>query len=232
MRAKLYLTDRCNLRCKGCHWFSGEVLNPGDVDADAAIDWCKKNARRVRNLVLTGGEPTLHERCAEIADKASLVGMSVVINTNGARLDVLREIKRPCSIVIGLNRVEPESWNKEVAVLPAHLRVTLQTYRQQYMTRPGMRLVRDQMDGLPVGSGVAGTCSPKVLTFGTDGYAYRCEVGLRTKDPQLRTGASLWGGSLNVPPLVCHTTAECLSGLIDEQHFHPTNGDIPGSPVS
>ena len=64
MRSSIYdVTNRCNLRCKGCFFFSSDehMAAPEENDIarwDAFVE--KEQARGVNLAILIGGEPTLH----------------------------------------------------------------------------------------------------------------------------------------------------------------------------
>lgn len=80
-----HILTRCNLRCRHCY------INPGqhgkdDLDTDTAISWLKLFHDRPKrmNLVLLGGEPTLHPGLSEITAAARRIGYdSITVDTNG-----------------------------------------------------------------------------------------------------------------------------------------------------
>ena len=64
MRSSIYdVTNRCNLRCKGCFFFSSDEHKAAHEEMDIAR-WDafveKEQARGVNLAILIGGEPTLH----------------------------------------------------------------------------------------------------------------------------------------------------------------------------
>ncbi|MFP4649755.1 MAG: radical SAM protein [Desulfosalsimonas sp.] len=80
-----HITTRCNLKCAHCY------INPGQhgdrtLDAETVNEWlalfCKPG--KSANLILLGGEPTLHHDLAGIVKAARQIGYgSVTIDTNG-----------------------------------------------------------------------------------------------------------------------------------------------------
>ena len=80
-----HLLTRCNLSCRHCY------INPGQhgkktLDIDTIDRWLTLFARRhpAANLILLGGEPTLHPDLAAAVRRANALGYgSVTIDTNG-----------------------------------------------------------------------------------------------------------------------------------------------------
>lgn len=86
------LTRRCNLFCDHCIRSSG----PG-LEEELSFDSAKKTLENLSkyyksaNLLLSGGEPTLHKNFVEIAEISSRLFDNVTINTNGLRHSFLEE---------------------------------------------------------------------------------------------------------------------------------------------
>lgn len=82
----LEITSRCNLRCPVCFAASGgEEAFPTLETLAAQLCWIRGQAGEVV-LQLSGGEPTLHPRLAEIVAEAARLFPAVQLNTNGLRL--------------------------------------------------------------------------------------------------------------------------------------------------
>jgi len=88
----LYLSDRCNLRCRHC-WVAppdgqGQPSKRDDVDAsfikDAVV---KAKALGLNTVKITGGEPFLRKDIIEIIEFLHLQGLNIDIETNGTLLD-------------------------------------------------------------------------------------------------------------------------------------------------
>jgi MoaA/NifB/PqqE/SkfB family radical SAM enzyme len=80
----LHLLTQCNLACRHCY------INPAQhgtniLPKDTALDWLRLFARpdRASNLVLLGGEPTLHPDLAEIIRAAKALRYAVTVDSNG-----------------------------------------------------------------------------------------------------------------------------------------------------
>ena len=81
----LHLLTACNLRCRHCY------INPREhgtnmLDANTAAAWLALFARREGappNLILLGGEPTLHPELAAIIRQAKGMGYAVTVDSNG-----------------------------------------------------------------------------------------------------------------------------------------------------
>lgn len=86
MNLEIYLTDHCNLNCRGCNRFSN-LAKKKEYDYDTLIkdlDYINKNNFNVDHFTLTGGEPLLHSKIAEIIEYILLnfEKTFVVIQTN------------------------------------------------------------------------------------------------------------------------------------------------------
>lgn len=90
--AAVIFLGRCNFRCPFCH-NHGLVLQP---DAFPNFDWTGLKTRLSRfvgwidGVVVSGGEPTLDPRLAELAREIKGMGFKVKLDTNGSRPEVLR----------------------------------------------------------------------------------------------------------------------------------------------
>ncbi len=79
----LHILTACNLRCRHCY------INPKQhgirmLPAAEAIEWLRLLADSGANLVLLGGEPTLHPDLPEIIRAARSMGYgSITVDTNG-----------------------------------------------------------------------------------------------------------------------------------------------------
>lgn len=81
----LHLLTGCNLRCRHCY-INPDQHGTNTLDMDTIDRWLSLFARRhpVANLVLLGGEPTLHPDLAAVVKRARELGYaSITIDTNG-----------------------------------------------------------------------------------------------------------------------------------------------------
>ncbi len=85
----LEITGLCNLHCPVCFAASGESnLQPSFTplaELEGQLEWLGEHAAGAV-LQLSGGEPTLHPRLAEITRKAAGLFPAVQLNTNGLKL--------------------------------------------------------------------------------------------------------------------------------------------------
>jgi pyruvate formate lyase activating enzyme len=83
----------CNLRCPYCH-------NPGIVNAQPTDflpsediwNFLEKRRGIVEGIVLSGGEPTLHQCCADVAREIRALGYKIKLDTNGLLPDTIADI--------------------------------------------------------------------------------------------------------------------------------------------
>ena len=79
-----HLLTACNLSCRHCY------INPAQhgtetLPKDTALEWLRLFARpeQTSNLILLGGEPTMHPDLAEIIHAAKAMRFTVTIDSNG-----------------------------------------------------------------------------------------------------------------------------------------------------
>jgi pyruvate formate lyase activating enzyme len=92
--ATVLFTGGCNFRCPMCH-NADLVLRPGilpDVPEAEILAYLEKRAGLITGVVITGGEPTLHNDLAEFLRRIRQLGYAVKLDTNGYRPDVLRAL--------------------------------------------------------------------------------------------------------------------------------------------
>ncbi len=92
----LHLLTQCNLACRHCY------INPVQhgtniLPKETALDWLRLFARpeRASNLVLLGGEPTLHPDLAAIIRAAKALRYAVTVDSNGFLFHDFLERVRP-----------------------------------------------------------------------------------------------------------------------------------------
>ena len=94
--ASVLFSGGCNFRCPFCH-NADLVLRPdslNDVPFDHILGRLRKFRKWVKRVVLTGGEPTLHEGLARTAEILKEHGAMVKLDTNGSRPDVVKALVR------------------------------------------------------------------------------------------------------------------------------------------
>jgi pyruvate formate lyase activating enzyme len=87
----VFFTVGCNLRCPFCH--NPELIfNPKNTFNDVfALDILDERKDFVNSVVITGGEPTLHEDLPEFIKKVKEKGLKVKLDTNGLSPSILNE---------------------------------------------------------------------------------------------------------------------------------------------
>lgn len=95
-RLRLLITDSCNLSCSYCH-NEGQFAQGHFMELSAARDlaaWLLENSIEVRNLIISGGEPTIHPKLPDLVAALKPSAEKVSMVTNGVKLDEprLREL--------------------------------------------------------------------------------------------------------------------------------------------
>lgn len=103
----------CNLRCPYCH-------NPGIVHAKASgtidhsevLAFLEKRRGLIDGVVLSGGEPTLHPKLADLALMYREMGYKVKLDSNGLLPERIRKCK-PDYLALDV-KTHPERYNERV----------------------------------------------------------------------------------------------------------------------
>lgn len=84
----------CNFRCPFCH--NGDLVllshRPPSFSPEEVLDYLKKRQNILDGVCITGGEPTLQPRLGPFLEQIKKLGLSVKLDTNGYRPDVLSEL--------------------------------------------------------------------------------------------------------------------------------------------
>ncbi|KAH8817098.1 anaerobic ribonucleoside triphosphate reductase [Xylogone sp. PMI_703] len=90
VQASIMFTSRCNLQCPWCH--NGPIVL-GERDPITVFDILKHiTSTEHKNLVISGGEPTIHTGLIPFLRILKASGVSVKLDSNGTAPDVLRQI--------------------------------------------------------------------------------------------------------------------------------------------
>ncbi len=90
--SSVLFTPGCNMRCPFCHNWRIVVEPRGPyLSEDEALHILRKRRMFVDAVVISGGEPTIHEGLPRFLKKLSEDGFSVKLDTNGLRPDILKE---------------------------------------------------------------------------------------------------------------------------------------------
>ncbi len=87
LRVGLHVTDRCQLDCDHCSRDPGQQAIDLDFSVIEAVLRSAVRSHGASHVSLTGGEPTLHPRFADILDLAVSLGMTWDMVSNGRRYD-------------------------------------------------------------------------------------------------------------------------------------------------
>jgi hypothetical protein len=87
---QLFVTNRCNLRCRGC--FFQAQLGSGDMRPDDYQERVWTYHKQIKKVLLLGGEPLLHPQLSTLLDINRSLGLSTTIYTNGRMLDRVRNL--------------------------------------------------------------------------------------------------------------------------------------------
>ena len=88
--ASIYLPG-CNFRCPYCH-NKNAVLNPNSFDEipiDYIESYISENKYFLDGIVVSGGEPTIHDDLQDLLRKIKGLGLKVKLDTNGTNPDML-----------------------------------------------------------------------------------------------------------------------------------------------
>jgi pyruvate formate lyase activating enzyme len=94
--ATVVFTQGCNFRCPFCHNGSLLSLTPSTPAIDEIDLLLRLQARRtlIDAVVVSGGEPTLHNDLPEFLEKLHALDLAVKLDTNGSQPDMLKAIVR------------------------------------------------------------------------------------------------------------------------------------------
>lgn len=90
--AAIVFTQGCNFRCPFCH--NGTLLDPAGTAADPpgesdVLEFLLNRQGKLDGLVITGGEPTLHQDLPDFLRQVKGMGFLVKLDTNGSNPGML-----------------------------------------------------------------------------------------------------------------------------------------------
>lgn len=92
--AATLFTGNCNFRCPFCH--NGELVICPDtqpaIPEEEIFAFLNKRKRILQGVCITGGEPTLQPDLADFMKRVKDLGLSVKLDTNGYRPEVLEAL--------------------------------------------------------------------------------------------------------------------------------------------
>jgi len=81
----------CNLRCRYCH-NPDLACNRSDLQSstnEEALEYIERRKNQIDGVTLSGGEPTLSKNIIEFIEKIKKLSLSVKLDTNGLKPDVV-----------------------------------------------------------------------------------------------------------------------------------------------
>lgn len=216
---QFHLTDDCNIRCKDCHWFSQPIVrSKKQPTVTDYIRFFHDNEKHISGVRFSGGEPTLFPEFVQLVKSAISIGtFRVDVFSNGTNTDIVGALPQDIRLFISTNREVTDEFIR--LYKERFCNVKFLTYTGKAPNLPNQLTVNDKLRSL-VGSSCV--CNGKNIRFGSDGFAYHCEVGMRTKDVSLRTGISVWTPDISKyteQPHTCTVKDGCLSCIKTEQNF-------------
>ena len=92
--AAVVFTQGCNYRCPFCH--NPALVLPelftDPLAEDDVLAFLEKRKDQLRGVVVTGGEPSIHNDLPGFLQKIKAMGYLVKLDTNGSRPDVLQRV--------------------------------------------------------------------------------------------------------------------------------------------
>lgn len=91
--AAIVFTRGCNFRCPFCH--NGSLLDSGsthEYDQKNILELLAKRVGLLQGVVVTGGEPTIHNDLPEFLARIKTLGFAVKLDTNGSRPEMLETV--------------------------------------------------------------------------------------------------------------------------------------------
>ena len=91
LKLRFLLTSDCTARCGYCHneGQAKDTTRLSLADITHVLDTLAAGSRQISEIILSGGEPTLHPQLAEIAQHCKASGALVSINSHGAHPGLL-----------------------------------------------------------------------------------------------------------------------------------------------
>ena len=90
----IVFTRGCNFRCPYCH--NPELVDPtryvGALEEEQLWEFLQRRLHKLDAVVITGGEPTLHDGLELFIEKIKTMGFLVKLDTNGSNPRVLKNL--------------------------------------------------------------------------------------------------------------------------------------------
>lgn len=119
--AATVFTLGCNMRCGYCH--NPELVLPEQFLPTIAVrdilDWLATRRDQLDGVVITGGEPTMHDSLPDFCRQLRNMGFLVKLDSNGTRPDMLNQMIDENSVnFVAMDIKGPLSRYSEIAARP------------------------------------------------------------------------------------------------------------------
>lgn len=140
LKLRFLLTSACTARCGYCH-NEGQAKDSTQLPLQAiahVLDTLAAGGKRVDEVILSGGEPTLHPQLAEIAQRSKASGALVSINTHGAHPGLLeRALPWLDELKLHIDSFNPQRQKQSMGLSIDKVLQSIERSRQH----PGLRTV-------------------------------------------------------------------------------------------
>ena len=140
LKLRLLLTSDCTARCGYCHneGQAKDTTRLSLADITHVLDTLAAGNRQVSEIILSGGEPTLHPQLAEIARRSKATGALVSINTHGAHPGLLeRALPWIDELKLHIDSFNPQRQKQSMGLSIDKVLQSIERSRQH----PGLRTV-------------------------------------------------------------------------------------------
>jgi pyruvate formate lyase activating enzyme len=120
--AAMIYTIGCNFRCPYCH--NPELVDEtADVlDTEKIFEFLETRRKLLDGVVITGGEPTMHEDLLEIMERLKNIGFLVKLDSNGTNPQALKDaISRKLVDYIAMDMKSPLDRYSQQVARPVHV---------------------------------------------------------------------------------------------------------------
>ena len=128
--AAALFTAGCNMRCGYCH--NPELVLPERLAPSIPIDdimlFLKSRVGRLDGVVVSGGEPTIHDDLPELIRRIKELGYDVKLDSNGTRPEMIRQLISDRLIdFVAMDIKGPLEKYQEIAARPIDLEAIQET---------------------------------------------------------------------------------------------------------
>lgn len=137
-KIRFLLTNSCSASCAYCH-NEGQEQKAGEMLSLATIEHVlATTAQRVDEIVLSGGEPTLHPQLREIAQRCKASGAFVSLNSHAGHPGKLEHaVPWIDELKIHVDSFDPLRQRQSMGISIRQVRKSIEKAKQQ----PGLRIV-------------------------------------------------------------------------------------------